>query len=159
MCFWKPSHNSLFRPKNSSKKSPKLNIFVFPKAPRIGGFPFVSLWILGDLDSSCVIKLSLLRSEDSDLLSDSQMSQWKSLLAKVDPEWASKRNIFVLPKDPRLLRFSLRSLWILGELDSSCVIKLSLLRSEVSDLCFGSQMFHWKPEKTGMGTVPPHSRI
>ena len=77
-------------------------LFAIPKDPRAVGFFLGSLWILEDLDSSCVLKLSLLRSEYSDLLSDSQTSPPKPLLAKVGPEWSPVTNKFAIPKDLRL---------------------------------------------------------
>ena len=60
--------------RDDEKRVPLRKVFVLLKAFRLSGFSSGSLWILGDLDSSCVLKLSLLRSEHSDLLSDSQMS-------------------------------------------------------------------------------------
>ena len=71
-------------------------MFVFPKDPRVQGFSRGSLWIQRDLDFSCVLKLSLLRSEYSDLVFGTHTSQlW-------EPKSKMASKMFVFPKDPRV---------------------------------------------------------
>ena len=65
---------------------PLRKVFEIPKAFWLSVLFLGSLWILGDLDSSCVLKLSLLRSEYSDLLSDCRKSLSDPVWAKADPE-------------------------------------------------------------------------
>ena len=67
------------------------------------------------------------------------MSPSDPVWVKTGPECDVTWTLFAIPKDPGLYHFSLGSLWILGDLDSSCVLKQSLLKSEYSDLLFGCQ--------------------
>ena len=120
-------------------------VFVIPKDLRLLKFSQGSLWILGELNSSCVIKKRTIQSEYFDLLSGRWMSSLKPVQAKLSSKMSQNRvkilpsrKVFVIPKDLRLSKLSQGSLWILGELNSSCVLKLSLLRSEYSDLLSGS---------------------